>query len=127
MMWFLVLLIVVVLGFTYLMGTGWFGEMPTPSLDEPTSDVLTSDGPLTANDLRRVSFPVVTRGYSMRQVDALLARLADQIGGRTGDELDDPADLAEVADLIAVDDEPDDEAENQPLRRNESAVSSFAE
>lgn len=36
-------------------------------------------GPLGADDLRRVRFPIVVRGYRPADVDALLARLADQL------------------------------------------------
>lgn len=36
-------------------------------------------GPLTGADLRRVRFPIVLRGYRPADVDALLARLADQL------------------------------------------------
>lgn len=78
-MWFLALLVVAVLGLTYLAGTGRFGQMPEPPLDEPTPAVLTTDADLDSAQLRSVRFSVVTRGYSMRQVDALLARVADQL------------------------------------------------
>ncbi|HEY1133467.1 MAG TPA: DivIVA domain-containing protein [Nocardioides sp.] len=37
---------------------------------------LPAEGPLTADDLRAVRFPVVLRGYRQADVDALLARLA---------------------------------------------------
>ncbi len=36
----------------------------------------TGDGPLGADDLRRVRFSLALRGYRMNEVDALLARLA---------------------------------------------------
>ena len=37
------------------------------------------EGPLQAEDLRRVRFPVAFRGYRMQDVDALLSRLENQL------------------------------------------------
>lgn len=79
MIWFLAFLIVAVLGVTYIVSTKNIGEMPEPPLDEPVAAALTADGPITAKDLRDIEFPVVTRGYSMRQVDELIAQLAKQL------------------------------------------------
>jgi DivIVA domain-containing protein len=36
------------------------------------------DGPVTADDLRRIRFPLAFRGYRMAEVDALLNRLAEE-------------------------------------------------
>lgn len=49
---------------------------PSPR-DEP--DVLAVEGVLRAEDLERVRLPVGWRGYRMREVDALLDRLADRL------------------------------------------------
>ncbi|MDF9716405.1 DivIVA domain-containing protein [Nocardioides sp. ChNu-99] len=48
--------------------------------DRPDSG-LPAQGPLTADDLRRVRFPLVVRGYRPADVDALLARLAAERDG----------------------------------------------
>ena len=39
---------------------------------------MPSDGPVTADDLRRIRFPLAFRGYRMAEVDALLERLAEE-------------------------------------------------
>ena len=36
---------------------------------------MPATGPVTADDLRRLRFPVVLRGYRMSEVDALVERL----------------------------------------------------
>jgi DivIVA domain-containing protein len=41
-----------------------------------------ADGPLTAQDLRRVRFGTALRGYRMSEVDALLDRLAAEMDPR---------------------------------------------
>lgn len=51
-------------------------------------------GPLTGDDVRRVRFPIVLRGYRPADVDALLARLADQLGA---DSAASPEPIAPVA------------------------------
>ena len=52
---------------------------------EPVYDTfqpLLPEGPLRADDVRRVRFGVTLRGYAMAQVDDLLERLADEIAQR---------------------------------------------
>ena len=39
---------------------------------------MPADGPITADDLRRIRFPIAFRGYRMAEVDALLSRLAEE-------------------------------------------------
>lgn len=49
---------------------------------DPVNDALPGSappGPLTADDVRRVRFGVVFRGYRMDEVDALLDRVAAQL------------------------------------------------
>lgn len=53
------------------------GQLPEVVPDHAVTEVPEA-GPLTADDLRRVRFPVVFRGYRMADVDALLDRLAEQ-------------------------------------------------
>lgn len=84
-MWAFGILIVLVLGGVAFVAAGKGTSLADPTDDRP--DVLVpADRPLGAEDLRRVRFPVVLRGYRMADVDALLARLAAEA------ELASPAD-----------------------------------
>ena len=49
-----------------------------PAYDDRPDSLVPADGPLTAEDLRRVRFPLAFRGYRMAEVDALLDRLAEE-------------------------------------------------
>jgi DivIVA domain-containing protein len=53
------------------------GQLPEAAPDQAVAGGP-AEGPWTADDLRRVRFPVVFRGYRMADVDALLDRLAEQ-------------------------------------------------
>ncbi|HHU37746.1 MAG TPA: DivIVA domain-containing protein [Propionibacterium sp.] len=91
MEWILWGLVVVVLALAAIAGAGRFGAMPPPVHDAPV--VHLPAGTLTGEDLRRVQFALVPRGYSVAQVDELLGRVADQLdGGRPGpaSEADSP-------------------------------------
>ena len=44
--------------------------------DDRPDALVPADGPLAAEDLRRVRFSLAFRGYRMSEVDALLDRLA---------------------------------------------------
>lgn len=79
MEWVLWMAAAAVLGLAALAGSGRLGEMPDTVSDTPRPHL--PEGDLTAEDLRDVQFAVVTRGYSMTQVDELLDRLARQIEG----------------------------------------------
>jgi DivIVA domain-containing protein len=48
--------------------------------DDRPDAVVPADGPLAADDLRRVRFSLAFRGYRMSEVDALLDRLARERG-----------------------------------------------
>ena len=52
-----------------------------------------AEGPLRAEDLRRVRFSLAFRGYRMSEVDALLDRLAGELEATRGDSErgEDPA------------------------------------
>jgi len=79
--WLLGLLVVLVLGAAVVVGVGRGGELKQVYDDRP--DVLVSAGaPLTGSALRSVRFSVGLRGYRTDEVDALLARLADQLDER---------------------------------------------
>jgi DivIVA domain-containing protein len=79
--WFLGVLVVLVLGAAVVVGVGRGGELKAVYDDRP--DALVPAGvPLTGSSLRAVRFSVGLRGYRMDEVDALLARLADQLDER---------------------------------------------
>lgn len=77
MQWFLWTLAVVILGVAAVAASGRLGGLPEVVNDTPRPWIPAGD--LDAEVLRNVRFAVVTRGYSMEQVDALLDRLADQL------------------------------------------------
>ncbi|WP_372729549.1 DivIVA domain-containing protein [Nocardioides sp.] len=93
MMWLFAILIVLALGGVALVAAGK-GEPMTPAYDDRPDAGIPGTGPLAADDLRRVRFPLAVRGYRMSEVDALLDRLATQLaeaGVEAGDATDDPA------------------------------------
>lgn len=89
MEWVLAGLVVVVMAAAAVVGTGRWGSMPPAVDDRPPGRIPA--GPLGADDLRRARFSVVPRGYSMAQVDALLARLAEQMDADRPATHPDPA------------------------------------
>lgn len=74
MTWFLVVIIVLVLGGAFVAATGQGVAMHDVYDDRP-DPVVPMDRPLTAADLDDISFTTAVRGYRMDEVDALLARL----------------------------------------------------
>jgi DivIVA domain-containing protein len=78
MTWFFAVLIVVLTGAVAVVAAGRGGSMAEVYDDRPDARVP-ADGPLTADDVRRVRFTTALRGYRMSEVDALLARLADEL------------------------------------------------
>lgn len=81
MMWFFAILVVLLLGAVAVVAAGK-GEPLAPEFDDRPDALVPADRPLVADDLRRVRFSVAFRGYRMSEVDALLARLADEQEGR---------------------------------------------
>jgi DivIVA domain-containing protein len=77
MMWLFAILAVLALGGVALVAAGRGTPMSTAYDDAPDS-LVPADGPITADDLRRVRFPMAFRGYRMAEVDALLHRLAEE-------------------------------------------------
>ena len=67
MVWALCGLVIVIIGLAVLAASGKFGQVPAVVDDRPVPD------------LRSAHFAVVPRGYSMRQVDQLLDRVAAQL------------------------------------------------
>lgn len=80
MEWLLWMLAVAVLGLGAVAGSGRWGGLPDTVRDAPLPKL--PDGPLTADDLAGLQFEVVTRGYSMAQVDEVLDRLQRQLPTR---------------------------------------------
>ncbi len=75
MTWLLAVLAVLLLGGVAVVAAGRGGPLAPAGDDDPAPDVPAT-GPLSAEDLRRVRFPLALRGYRMADVDALLDRLA---------------------------------------------------
>ena len=72
---------VLVVGGAVAVALGRGGGM-RPAYDDRPDALVPADGPLDGSALRSVRFSVGLRGYRMDEVDALLARLADQLDER---------------------------------------------
>jgi DivIVA domain-containing protein len=77
MMWFFAILIVLALGGIAVVASGR-GTPMSPAYDDAHDALVPAHGPVTADDLRRIRFPLAFRGYRMAEVDALLQRLAEE-------------------------------------------------
>jgi DivIVA domain-containing protein len=78
MTWFFAILLVLALGGVALVASGWGTPLSRVYDDRPDVDVP-AERELTGDDLRRVRFSSVLRGYRMSEVDELLARVALQL------------------------------------------------
>jgi DivIVA domain-containing protein len=78
MIWFLMALLVLVMGGVAAMAAGHGAPMSTAYDDRPDA-LVPRHGPLKAEHVRRVRFSLAFRGYRMSEVDALLDRLARQL------------------------------------------------
>jgi DivIVA domain-containing protein len=78
MVWFFAVLVVAVMAGIAVVAAGRGGSMAEAFDDRPDARIPI-DGPLTAQDLRRVRFSTALRGYRMSEVDALLDRLAAEL------------------------------------------------
>ena len=78
MTWFFAILLVLALGGVALVASGWGTPLSRVYDDRPDVDVP-AERELTGDDLRRVRFGLVLRGYRMSEVDELLARVALQL------------------------------------------------
>lgn len=87
MEWVLWMAAVLILGLAAVAASGRLGEMPATVTDTPRPHL--PSGTLTGDDLRGLRFGVVTRGYSMQQVDELLDVLARQLDAREADPRQD--------------------------------------
>jgi DivIVA domain-containing protein len=77
MMWLFAVLVVLLLGGVAVVAAGK-GTPLAEEFDDRPDAVVPADRPLGAEDLRKVRFSIALRGYRMSEVDALLARLADE-------------------------------------------------
>jgi DivIVA domain-containing protein len=77
MTWVFAILLVLLLGAIAVVAAGR-GTPMSEAYDDRPDAVVPTDGPLTADDLRRVRFSLAFRGYRMSEVDALLDRLATE-------------------------------------------------
>ena len=78
MMWFFAILVVLVMGGVAALAAGRGAPM-TDAYDDRPDALVPRDGPLGAEDVRRVRFSLAFRGYRMSEVDALLDRVARQL------------------------------------------------
>jgi DivIVA domain-containing protein len=76
-MWLFAILIVLALGGIAVIAAGRGAPM-SPAYDDAPDSLVPADEPVTAEDLRRIRFPLAFRGYRMAEVDALLNRLAEE-------------------------------------------------
>ena len=76
-MWFFAILVVLALGGVAAVAAGRGAPMAESYDDRPDVQVP-AEGPLSADDLRRVRFTLAFRGYRMSEVDNLLDRLAQE-------------------------------------------------
>jgi DivIVA domain-containing protein len=76
-MWLFAILVVLALGGVAVVAAGR-GTPMSRAYDDAPDSLVPVDGPVTADDLRRIRFPVAFRGYRMAEVDALLDRLAEE-------------------------------------------------
>jgi DivIVA domain-containing protein len=90
MTWFFAVIVVAVMGGIAVVAAGAGGSMAESFDDRPDARVP-AEGPLTAQDLRRVRFSTAVRGYRMSEVDALLDRLAAEREPRHEPRGADPA------------------------------------
>lgn len=77
MEWVLWMIAVTILGLAAVVASGRLGEFPATVTDTPRPHL--PSGPISGDGLRGLRFAVVTRGYSMQQVDELLDRVASQL------------------------------------------------
>ena len=81
MMWLFAILSVLLLGGVAVVAAG-MGTPLAEEYDDRPDAAVPADRPIGPEDLRRVRFSVALRGYRMSEVDALLARLADEQAAR---------------------------------------------
>lgn len=86
-MWLFAVLAVLVMGVVAVVAAGRGTPMSEAYDDRPDS-IVPDAGPVGAEDLRRVRFPLAFRGYRMQEVDALLDRLAAEREGAAAEPVE---------------------------------------
>lgn len=81
MTWLFAILLVLAMGGVAALAAGLGTPMADAEPDRVDTE-LPATGPLGAEDLRRVRFPLALRGYRMTDVDALLERLVAEAEAR---------------------------------------------
>ena len=89
MTWLFAILIVLALGAIAVLAAGRGAPLAEVYDDRPDA-VVPAEGPLRAEDLRRVRFSIALRGYRMSEVDALLDRLARERETAAAGPLENP-------------------------------------
>jgi DivIVA domain-containing protein len=79
--WFFAVLVVLAIGAVAVVAAGGGGALAREYDDRPDS-WLPDGRPLTGDDLRRLRFSTVVRGYRASEVDELLERLAAELDRR---------------------------------------------
>jgi len=79
MMWLFAILVVLAMGGVAMFAAGRGAPLAKVYDDRPDA-LVPADRPIGSDDLRRVRFSVGFRGYRMSEVDALLDRLATELG-----------------------------------------------
>ena len=80
MFWLMVVVVAVVVFATAGVAAGAGGTLAAPAGDP--RPLAAHDGPLDADDLAEVRFPVVLRGYRMEAVDSVLDRVGAELTAR---------------------------------------------
>lgn len=101
MMWVFAVLIVLAMGVVAMLAAG-YGEPMSPTYDDRPDALVPANRPVGAGDLRKVRFSLALRGYRMAEVDALLARIASEMEGRSPRGADVVADEPEVVHVPGV-------------------------
>ncbi|UDY22833.1 DivIVA domain-containing protein [Nocardioides sp. Kera G14] len=81
MMWVFAIVVVLIMGGVAVVAAGR-GEGLSPTYDDRRDVLVPTDRRLEARDLRRIRFTVGLVGYRASEVDALIARLADELDAR---------------------------------------------
>ncbi len=87
MEWVLWGVVALILAVAAVAGSGRLGSMPDAVRDVPEPQL--PPGRLAGDDLRSLPLAIGPRGYSVGQVDALLARLARQLDDDATERLSD--------------------------------------
>lgn len=98
MMWVFAIMIVLVMGVIAMLAAGR-GEPMGRAYDDRPDAVVPADRPLVAEDLRTVRFSLAVRGYRMSEVDALLDRLAREMGGEVAESSGTDGEIAEIEEI----------------------------